>query len=150
MWRIEILLAAVAGIDMAHHDKEAGMLQVEVGIHIHQRIVAHFCLALSFLHGKLSQTRGVIGGIVLGEIAGVRSQVTLQHLGYLELKIEVGIDVDSGHGQCVGIGRFLVGDDIFPVESFTGNLSLEFGDYSFEEPRYSIKGCKERSCRCKT
>ena len=35
-------------------------------------------------------------------------------------------------------------DDIFPVESFTGNLSLEFGDYSFEQSRYSIKGCKER------
>ena len=35
-------------------------------------------------------------------------------------------------------------EDIFPVESFTGNLALEFGDYSFEEPRYSIKGCKER------
>ncbi len=35
-------------------------------------------------------------------------------------------------------------DDVFPVESFTGNLSLEFGEYSFEEPRYSIKGCKER------
>lgn len=35
-------------------------------------------------------------------------------------------------------------DDIFPVESFTGNLSLEFGNYSFDEPRYSIKGCKER------
>ena len=35
-------------------------------------------------------------------------------------------------------------EDIFPVESFTGNLSLEFGDYSFDKPRYSIKGCKER------
>jgi len=35
-------------------------------------------------------------------------------------------------------------DDIFPVESFTGNLSLEFGEYFFDEPRYSIKGCKER------
>ena len=35
-------------------------------------------------------------------------------------------------------------DDIFPVESFTGNLSLEFGEYSFDEPRYSIKKCKER------
>ena len=35
-------------------------------------------------------------------------------------------------------------DDIFPVESFTGNLSLEFGEYTFDEPRYSIKGCKER------
>lgn len=30
------------------------------------------------------------------------------------------------------------------MESFTGNLSLEFGDYSFDEPRYSIKQCKER------
>ena len=35
-------------------------------------------------------------------------------------------------------------DDVFPVESFTGNLSLEFGEYSFDEPRYSIKECKER------
>ena len=35
-------------------------------------------------------------------------------------------------------------DDIFPVESFTGNLSLEFGEYSFDEPRYNIKECKER------
>ncbi len=35
-------------------------------------------------------------------------------------------------------------DDLFPVESFTGNISLEFGDYSFDEPRYSIKEAKER------
>ena len=35
-------------------------------------------------------------------------------------------------------------EDIFPVESFTGNLTLEFGDYTFDEPRYSIKGCKDR------
>ena len=35
-------------------------------------------------------------------------------------------------------------DDLFPVESFTGNISLEFGNYSFETPRYSIKEAKER------
>ncbi len=35
-------------------------------------------------------------------------------------------------------------EDFFPVESFTGNLVLEFGNYSFEQPRYSIRGCKER------
>ena len=35
-------------------------------------------------------------------------------------------------------------EDIFPVESFTGSLALEFGDYSFDEPRYSIKEAKER------
>ena len=42
----------------------------------------------------------------------------------------------------IGIKEVL--EDISPVESFTGNLTLEFGEYSFEEPRYSIKGCKER------
>ena len=34
--------------------------------------------------------------------------------------------------------------DLFPVENFVGTLSLEFGDYHFDEPRYSIKECKER------
>src|SRR5574344_1231628 len=35
-------------------------------------------------------------------------------------------------------------DDLFPVENFSGTLSLEFGDYHFDEPRYSIKECKDR------
>ena len=35
-------------------------------------------------------------------------------------------------------------EDIFPVESFTGNLMLEFGNYEFDQPRYTIKECKER------
>ena len=35
-------------------------------------------------------------------------------------------------------------EDIFPVESFTGNLILEFGDFFFEAPRYNIKECKDR------
>ena len=35
-------------------------------------------------------------------------------------------------------------DDLFPVENFAGTLSLEFGDYHFDEPRFSIKECKDR------
>ena len=35
-------------------------------------------------------------------------------------------------------------DDLFPVENFSGTLSLEFGDYHFDEPRYSIKESKDR------
>ena len=35
-------------------------------------------------------------------------------------------------------------EDLFPVENFAGTLSLEFGDYHFDEPRYSVKECKER------
>ena len=34
--------------------------------------------------------------------------------------------------------------DIFPVESFTGKVSLSFDSYSFDEPRYGIKESKER------
>ncbi len=31
-----------------------------------------------------------------------------------------------------------------PIESFSGNLSLEFNDYVLDTPRYSIKDCKDR------
>ena len=34
--------------------------------------------------------------------------------------------------------------DLFPVENFSGTLSLEFGDYHFDEPKYSIKESKDR------
>mgnify|MGYP001027275051 FL=1 len=34
--------------------------------------------------------------------------------------------------------------DVFPVESFTGKVSLEFDSYSFDEPRYGVKESKER------
>ena len=41
-----------------------------------------------------------------------------------------------------GIGE--VFEDLFPVENFSGTLSLEFGDYHFDEPRYSIRQSKDR------
>lgn len=34
--------------------------------------------------------------------------------------------------------------DISPIEDFTGNLSLEFIDYSLSEPKYSVEESKER------
>ncbi|HEY8346877.1 MAG TPA: DNA-directed RNA polymerase subunit beta [Symbiobacteriaceae bacterium] len=34
--------------------------------------------------------------------------------------------------------------DISPIQDFTGNLALEFIDYSLGEPKYSIEECKER------
>lgn len=35
-------------------------------------------------------------------------------------------------------------EDLFPVEDFSGTFSLEFGEYHFEEPRFSIKESKDR------
>ena len=35
-------------------------------------------------------------------------------------------------------------EDISPIESFTGKVSLTFDSYSFDEPRYGVKESKER------
>ena len=35
-------------------------------------------------------------------------------------------------------------EEISPVENFSGTQSLEFGEYSFDEPRHTIKECKEK------
>ena len=34
--------------------------------------------------------------------------------------------------------------DISPIQDFTGNLVLEFLDYTLGEPKYSVEECKER------
>lgn len=49
----------------------------------------------------------------------------------------------SSYQKFITEGIKEVFDDIFPVESFSGSLSLEFGDYFLEEPRYTVKECKE-------
>ena len=35
-------------------------------------------------------------------------------------------------------------EEFSPIESFSGGLTLEFGDYEFDTPRYSQKECKDR------
>lgn len=34
--------------------------------------------------------------------------------------------------------------EVFPISDFTGNLDLDFIDYSIGEPKYSVNECKER------
>ena len=61
------------------------------------------------------------------------------------LKLEDLLEVQKkSYQDFLEIGIKEVFEDLFPVESFTGNVSLEFGDYSFDAPRYSIKESKER------
>jgi DNA-directed RNA polymerase subunit beta len=35
-------------------------------------------------------------------------------------------------------------DDISPIEDYTGTLAVEFGEYKFGEPQFSIKECREK------
>ncbi len=62
-----------------------------------------------------------------------------------KLKLQDLLEVQKkSYQDFLEVGIREVFDDLFPVESFTGNLSLEFGDYSFDAPRYSVKESKER------
>jgi DNA-directed RNA polymerase subunit beta len=66
-----------------------------------------------------------------------RSKNTLELSDLLEIQ-------KKSYQEFLDKGIREVFDELFPVESFTGNISLEIGDYSFETPRYSIKEAKER------
>ena len=61
----------------------------------------------------------------------------------LELDNLLQIQKDS-YQWFVNEGVKEVLEDFSPVESFSGSLSLEFGDYEFDTPRYSLKECKDR------
>ena len=60
-----------------------------------------------------------------------------------ELKNLLEIQTKS-YQEFITTGIKEVFEDLFPVENFSGTLSLEFGDYHFDEPRFSIKECKDR------
>ena len=42
------------------------------------------------------------------------------------------------------VGLMEMFKDISPIQDFTGNLVLEFIDFSFGEPKYGVDECKER------
>ena len=69
----EIILGSNIGIHVTHHDKEAGVLEMEVSIDIHDGEIANFRTRITFLHGELSYGRTVIGSVVFGKIVCIGS-----------------------------------------------------------------------------
>jgi DNA-directed RNA polymerase subunit beta len=61
----------------------------------------------------------------------------------VEMKDLLAIQKDS-YQDFIRNGIKEVFNDLFPVESFSGTLSLDFGDYHFDAPRHTIKECKDR------
>ncbi|HHX16353.1 MAG TPA: DNA-directed RNA polymerase subunit beta [Mollicutes bacterium] len=73
-----------------------------------------------------------------------RERVTFSRVNnILEMKDLLEIQKDSYQDFIIN-GIKEVFEDLFPVESFSGTLSLDFGDYHFDEPRHTVKQCKDR------
>ena len=75
VWSDEILAVAASGVDMAHHCEEARVLEVEVGIHVYNRIAARLDAVVACLHSVLTQRRTVIGCEIFGVEPSVCSEV---------------------------------------------------------------------------
>ena len=93
----EVVAVALTCIYVAHHHEEACVLQVEVGVYINQRIVAHLGTAVASLNTILSKSRAIVGRIILGEVACIGTEVALKHSCNLESQIQIGVDIEIGH-----------------------------------------------------
>ena len=81
---------------MAVHHKKSGLLQLEVGICVHQRLVADEFLMLGVeRHCGWLVSRSVLACIV----AAVHTEVDVQHARYLKLEVQVAVDRQFGQRQ---------------------------------------------------
>ena len=95
--RKEVVAVALTCIYVAHHYEEACVLQVEIGVYINQRIVAHLGTAGAGLNTLLSESWAIVGRIILGEVACIGTEVALKHSCNLESQIQIGVDIEIGH-----------------------------------------------------
>ncbi len=65
----------------------------------------------------------------------------LKHV--LDLPNLIDIQKASFHGFMESGLRETI-DDISPIEDYTGTLAVEFGEYEFGEPQFSIQECREK------
>ncbi len=55
----------------------------------------------------------------------------------------IAVQMDS-YDWFLGEGLAEVFRDISPIEDFTGNLQVEFGEHHLEKPKYDVEDCKEK------
>ena len=55
------------------------------------------------------------------------------------------LQMDKDENEREETGLQAVFKSIFPIEDFTGNSSLEFEGYRFEEPAYNVTECLQRA-----
>ena len=97
VWDGKVVVATEdLAVGMRVDHKEAGLLQLEVGIDVGQQEVA----ALLLLLGVEGHRGGVVGrGIVLGVVISVDAYLHMQHLGNHKLGIEVAVDREGWKWQ---------------------------------------------------
>jgi DNA-directed RNA polymerase subunit beta len=88
--------------------------------------------------------RGVMRSMPYAEKVGARVRYNFGKLKeVLELPNLIEVQRNSYH-WFLKEGLREVFQDVSPIQDFTGNLVLEFLDYTLGDPKYSVEECKER------
>lgn len=128
MWGEEIVLVALACIDVAHHDEEAGVLEVCVGIYVYDRVVTYlhivFAITLYCVHSYVWR---IVWGFVAGKVAYVCTHVYLQYLGDANLDVEVAVYIESRYRESTLVAGVLVGNLILPMEDAELEVLFQLG-----------------------
>jgi DNA-directed RNA polymerase subunit beta len=74
-----------------------------------------------------------------GEIVEKPHLIEMQRLSY-----EKFLQYQVPHDQREDIGLQSIFKSVFPIEDFNGTCSLEFVNYTFGEPKYTVEECVER------
>src|SRR5690606_7336016 len=95
-----------------------------------------------------TQTRHFLRGVaplaVVTQELGKRERITFGKIKEV-LDMPDLIEVQrKSHEWFLKEGILEMFKDISPIQDFTGNLVLEFIDYSLGEPKYTIEECKDR------
>ena len=95
MRRQEEVLVALSCVDVMHHDEEAGTLQLEIGIDVHDGVGTDGNGVLLILQIELLNRRRIGRGVVLGEDAYIGTKLQGEYLlGNLREDVEVMVEVE--------------------------------------------------------
>src|SRR3954464_5548266 len=93
-------------------------------------------MTLSFTGRK--RLRKFFGHMV--EVAEMPNLIEVQKTSYDQF-----LQVDKPEGGRVDEGLEAVFRSVFPIKDFSENSLLEYVDYHFEEPKYDVEECQQRS-----
>ena len=124
----EIILVTLAGIDVAHHDEKAGMLEMCIGIYVDDRVVAYLHVVLAItLYGIHAHVWRIVWGFVAGKVAYVGTHVYFQYLGNVYFDIEVAVYIECRYRKCTLVAGVLIGNQVLPMEDAELEVLFQLG-----------------------
>ena len=94
--RCKEIVASVTAVHVREHYEETGVLELEVGVGIENRIIPDLCTAcFRLLYAESPDARDILRGIIVREIAAVHTEVDIQYTGGSEPYEEVAVGIEE-------------------------------------------------------